>query len=60
MFQSVHAGQLFESLSNVGIILKVEEMPGAFEKWAHKEGSILEADWAEEGWTEVLFGKGEF
>jgi hypothetical protein len=56
-FNSDAADQCFGALMDVGILVEVvEETPGAFAKKARKDGSVWEAEWAEHGWTDAMFG----
>ncbi|KAI4651929.1 hypothetical protein J4E93_002125 [Alternaria ventricosa] len=49
---------VFAQLNDLGIDVRVvEETPGAFAFQARKEGSVWEADWAEDGWVDGLFGQ---
>jgi len=49
---------VFAQLNDLGIDVRVvEETPGAFAALARKEGSVWEADWAEDGWVDGLFGQ---
>jgi len=51
---------VFAQLNDLGIDVRVvEETPGAFAALARKEGSVWEADWAEDGWVDGLFGQGQ-
>jgi hypothetical protein len=56
-FNSDAADQCFGALLDVGILVEVvEETPGAFAKQERKDGSVWEAEWAEHGWTDAMFG----
>jgi hypothetical protein len=56
-FQDERVDQLFNRLFGLGIAMTVEEeTPGAFLAQAREMGSVWEANWAEEGWADMMYG----